>query len=706
MSQRLEKILEPGMIGPVKTCNRMLKTANGTSFMEPDQTVGPRMIAWYERLARGGVGFIVIESSGVEYPLGVHHVHYLPDGSYQGVQLHFDDDKYIPGFQRLTEAVHKHGCPISIQLLHSGPWDPTGLLPRDLKIRDVKCPSTLTEEELPGPDFLPCRAMTKQEIEDEIDIWAAAAERAHRAGFDACEINHGTCHQGNTFLSRVWNRRDDEYGSQNYENRTRFVRNIVTEAKRRCGPGFAVHVLMNAVEYNHPLATTLEEGAEMAKLIADVADGLNVRSERYGHRQGLQQPDRILYPEPPVDLPADLDWSRRGRGATVPLVEAVKAKGVTTPVWSACRLDPEMGEEYLRKGSIDFVAMTRRLLADPELPNKVKEGRLEDIRPCTGCLHCFDVRNKNKVLECRVNATLGREIVPEYQLRPASPKKKVLVVGGGPAGMEAARVAAQRGHEVVLYEKESGLGGLVPVAAVVKDLETEELTDLTHYFETQLKKEGVVVHLKKGVTPDVVRSERPDVLVLAGGAAHTEFDLPGADSRRFIKTEKLHSRLKLALKFLSAAALERLTRVWMPLARSVVIMGGELHGCELGEFLAKRGRRVVIVHDGPASELGAGMTTDDLENLWPWFKLKHVPLWTDAQYREIVDRGLKIQVSDKRVFLLEGKSVMTTQDWGPNTKLIQELEGLVSETHVIGSCREPGWIVDAIREGALAGYSI
>ena len=548
MTQRLEKILEPGMIGPVRTRNRILKTANGTSFMEADQTVGPRMVAWYEKLAKGGAGFIVVESSGVEYPLGIHHLEYLPGGGYKAVQLHFEDDRLIPGYQRLTEAVHKHGCPVSIQLFHSGPWDPTGKLPRDPKIRDVKCASAMTEEELPGPDFLPCRAMTKQEIEDQIDIWASAAERARRAGFDACELNHATCHLGNTFLSRVWNKREDEYGPQSYENRTRFLRDIVSEAKRRCGPDFAVHVLMNAAEYNHPLAMTLEEGAELAKWVATVADGLNVRSERYGHRGGLQQPDRILYPEPPVDLPKDLDWSRKGRGATVPLVEAVKAKGVTIPVWSACRLDPIIGEEYLRKGSIDFVAMTRRILADPELPNKVMEGRLDDIRPCTGCLHCFDCRNQNKLLECRVNATLGRELTPEYQTRPAAPKKKVLVVGGGPAGAEAARVAANRGHEVVLYEKEPHLGGLMPVAAVVKDLETEELTDLSKYFEIQLKKEGVRVRLGKTVNAKVVRAERPDVLILAGGAAHTEFDLPGVDSRRLRQDREAAQELKLALQ--------------------------------------------------------------------------------------------------------------------------------------------------------------
>ncbi len=710
MTQRFEKLMQPGMIGPVRTRNRMLKTANGTSFMEKDQTVGPQMIAWYERLAKGGVGFLVVESSGVEYPLGIHHVRYLPGGGYEAVQLHFDADKYIPGFERLTEAVHKHGCPISIQLLHSGPWDPTGLLPRDPKIRDVKCASTLTQEELPGPDFLPCRAMTKQEIEDQIDLWASAAERARRAGFDACELNHGTCHQGNTFLSRIWNRREDEYGPQSYENRTRYLRSIVAEAKRRCGPTFAVHVLMNAAEYNHPLATTLEEGAEMAGLVATVADGINLRSERYGHRGGLQQPDRILYPEPPVDLPADLDWSRKGRGATVPLVEAVKRKGVSIPLWTACRLDPEIGEEYLRKGSLDFVAMTRRLIADPALPNKVREGRLEDIRPCTGCLHCFDCRNKNKKLECRVNATVGRELAPEYQCTPAAQKKKVLVVGGGPAGMEAARVAARRGHRVAVYEKEARLGGLMPVAAIVKDLETEELTDLTGYFETQLRKERVTVHLGKTVTPQVMRAESPDVLVLAAGAAHTEFDLPGSTAgstgRKVVRSDKLHRQLKLALRFFSANRLEKLTRLWMPVARSVVIVGGTLHGCELAEFLVKRGRHVVIAHDGPQSELGEGMTKDDLENLWPWFKLKDVQIWSDAGCREIVEKGLKIQVPDKRVFVLEGKDVISSQDWGPNTSAIEELGGLVSETHVIGSCREPGWIVDAIREGSLAGYSI
>jgi len=704
MSERFARLLEHGQIGPVKTRNRIIKTANGTSYMEADQTVGDRMIAFYSRLARGGVGFLVVESCGVEYPLGIQHLHYEGDKLIGGVQLHIDDDIYLPGFTKLAAAIHKEGCPCSVQLQHAGPWNPTGLLPK----RDTKCASAMTKEELPGPDFAECRAMTKDEIEEQIDIWASAAERVWKAGFDAVEINHGTCHQGNTFLSRVWNKRDDEYGPQSFENRTRFMRRIIQEVKRRTGPGFAVHVLINIVEYNAKGATTIAEGVEMAKLIADAgADGINCRAERYGHRGGLLQPDRLFYPEPPEDLQSmDLDWSRKGKGATVVLSEAVKQKVKNIPIWTACRIDPDLGEQFLREGRLDFVGMTRRLLADPELPNKLKAGRMEDIRWCHGCLHCFDVRNRNGRLECRINASLGRELDPAFTLRPATKKKKVLVIGGGPSGMEAARVAAKRGHNVVLYEKASYLGGLLPMASIVKELEAVDIMTFVKYLETQLRKEGVTVHLKTEVDADVIKREKPDAVIVAAGAAHTKFDIPGGDNRKVLTASKLHKQLKFFLKYLSPQQLEKLTKIWMPVGKKVVVTGGTLHGCELAEFLTKRNRQVTMAHNGPAEELGKGMTVDDLMNLWPWLKKKGVPILSAVKYIRVTDTGLLVGTEDGKEKTLEANNICTTQDFVPNTELVSKLKGLVPEVYNIGSSSEPGLIVDAMREGAKTGYAI
>ena len=398
----------------MKTRNRIIKTANGTSFIEPTGYVGDRALAYYEAIAKGGVGLLITESCGVEYPLGVQH---------PPVQFHLDDDKYIPSYTELVKVIHKQGCPTFIQFQHAGPWNPTGLLPK----RDTKAASALTQEELPGPGFAVPRGMSHAEVKEYIDIWAKAAERAAKAGYDGVEVNGSACHQINTFLSRIWNRRDDEYGPQTPENRSRFLCDIVREIKKRLGRDFPVTCLINIVEYRHPKGTTLEEGVQIAKLLAEAgADAIQCRAHSYHHRDGLIQPEKMFYPEPPDDLPKDLDWSRGGKGALVPLTAAVK-KVVKVPVFCACRLDPVIGEEYLRQGKLDFVGMTRRLLADPELPNKVIEGRLEDIRPCTGCLHCIDVRNKNQLLECMVNASLGKE--REHALKPAAKKKRVMVVG-------------------------------------------------------------------------------------------------------------------------------------------------------------------------------------------------------------------------------------------------------------------------------------
>ncbi len=686
---KFPKLLEPSQIGRVKTRNRIIKTANGTSFIEPTGYVGERVKAYYETMAKGGVGLIIVESCGVEYPLGVQH---------PPVQFHLDDDKYIPSYTELTQVVHKHGCPTFLQFQHSGPWNPTGLLPK----RDTKSSSALTKSELPGPGFDAPRALSLAEVKEYVDIWAKAAERAAKAGFDGVEVNGASCHQINTFFSRVWNKRDDEYGCQTLENRARFMCDIVREIKKRLGQDFTVTCLINIAEYGNERATTVEEGIQFARFLQDAgADGIQCRAWSYGHRDGLLHPDRLLYPEPPEYLPKDLDWSRKGAGALVPLTEAVK-KVVSIPVFCACRLDPAIGEEYLQQGKLDFVGMTRRLLADPELPNKVAAGRLEDIRPCTGCLHCIDIRNKNKPLHCMVNANLGKE--SEYVIKPARKKKKTMVVGGGAAGMEAARVAALRGHEVMLFEKGSKLGGLIPLSTIVKDIELDERLALIRYFKTQMTREGVTVRLGKEVNSQVIDKFKPDVLIMAAGAVHSISDIPGSNRHNVVSSSALHKQLQFYLRFLGPKTIGRLTKFWMPIGKRVVIVGGAIHGCQLAEFLTKRHRKVTIVHTDEV--LGEGITVEDQLRLFPWLDKKGVARFTGVKYEEINDKGLVITTREGKKQTLEADTIVLALPFLPNTDIAKSLEGKVPKTHVIGSCMEPGLIVDAIAGGARIGHSI
>jgi 2,4-dienoyl-CoA reductase (NADPH2) len=688
MNKRFQKLLEPSYIGKVKTRNRIIKTAQGSSFIEPTGYVGEQAKAYYETMAKGGVGLLIVESCGVEYPLGIHH---FP------VQFHLDDDKYIPGYTDLVQVIHKHGCPVFLQLFHSGPWNPTGLLPK----RDTKSASTLTESELPGPGFAIPRGVSLAEIEDLIQMFVKASARAKKAGFDGVEINAGTCHLINSFYSRIFNKRQDEFGCTSLENRARFMGRIIGDIKKQLGPDFAVTALINIAEYGHEKATTIEEGVQFARLAAEAgADAVQVRAHGYGHRGGLLQPDRLFYPEFPKPLPKDLDWSHRGVGAIIPLAQAVK-KVVSVPVIAACRLDPVLGEKLLQQGDIDFVGMTRRLLADPELPNKVAADQLDDINPCTGCLYCMDVRLHNTPIRCRINANLGRE--REFALKPAVKIKQVLVVGGGPSGMEAARVAALRGHKVILCEKSSKLGGLLPLASLLKDIETNELLALIKYLDRQMTKAGVTAKLNTEVTPALIAQLKPDVIILAAGGIDSTMAVPGVNGKNVVTGANLHGQLKFYSRFFGPKTLARLTKVWMPIGKRVVVIGGTIHGCELAEFLIKRGRKVTIVHSG--TEIGEGMTGDDQFQFLRWIAEKDAVIYTGATIGKITGKGVSIKIGDKEQ-MLSADTVAFALPLQSNPALQKQLAGKYTEIYAIGDCNEPHLIADAIAGGSRIGHSI
>ncbi len=682
---RFAKLLEPSRIGSVRTRNRMIKPASGTGLVEKDGTVGERMKDFYETMAKGGVGLIIVENCTIEYPRGAYHVTSC---------VRLSDDEFIPSYSEIPKVSHKHGCPIFIQLFHSGPRFAAvdGVAPSD-RISA----SALTEDELPGPEWVPARELSIAEIEQLIDMFAKAAERAQKAGFDGVEINGSHQHLINSFLSRFWNRRQDAYGCGSLENRARFMVEIIRAVKSRCGKDYPVSALINAIECGVKDGITLEESKGFAYLLQGAgADVIQVRPAGYGEFSGMLLVDRFFYPELPKNLMIkELDWSRKGKAVTVPLGAAIK-EVVSIPVFLACRLDPEIGEQILRQGKLDFIGMTRRLLADPELPNKVAAGRLEDIAPCMGCCYCWHQRQKNAPMQCRINAALGKE--REYEIKPAGKKKRVLIVGGGPAGMEAARVAALRGHEVILYEKEHRLGGLTLLAVMVKDLELESILGMIRYLKTQITKLGVIVRLGKEVNLSVIEEINPDVVILAIGGVHNIPKIAGINERKVLHSYELHRQLKIVLRFLGPKALERLTKLWMPVGKRVVVIGGAIQGCELAEFLVKRGRKVTIVDT--AEELGEGMLSDDPVRLFKWLNQKGAAMMAGVKYEKITGEGMVITTKDGERKTLKADTIITALPLLPNADLLKNLEGKVPEIYQIGDCSEPGLMHDAIADGS------
>jgi 2,4-dienoyl-CoA reductase (NADPH2) len=683
-------LLEPGYIGKIKTRNRIIKTGAGTSFIEKTGYVGETMKGFYGALAKGGVGLLTIESTGVDYPLGIHHGE---------VQAHLDDDKYIPSYTELAQVVHQYGCPVFVQLFHSGPWHPT----RWLGLQPISA-SPLSKSELPFPDRDEPRGITIPEIRSIVEKFGSAAERVKKAGFDGIEINASSAHLINSFLSRAWNKREDEYGCQNLENRSRFLVEIIREIKKRLGQDFPVSVLLSVLEVGHEKGTTIKESQGFAKILESAGvDAIQARAYGYGAYNFIHPgPEQLLFPEALPNLPKELDWSGGGAGAFVPLAAAIK-KVVSIPVTAVGRLNPELGENILKQGKADFIAFNRRLLADPELPNKVASGQYEKIAPCTACLHCWYRRRQNLPIQCRINPALGQE--DKYSIKPAEKKKKVLVVGAGAAGMEAARVAALRGHEVMLYEKGHSLGGLLPMAGMVKGIEIEDFPGIVHYFSNQLTQLGVEIRLGQKVGIELIEKMKPDVVILAHGGRATLPEIPGINQSNVVNLTDLDNLMNTMMRFLGVGFSRWLTKLFMPVGKSVVVIGSDYHGCELAEFFTKRGRKVTIVDSVMLP--GEGIHPDENRDaMLKWLGEKGVNIITEANYKEITKNGLVITNKEGKTQTLEARSIVPALTLKADLELFKKLEGKVPEVYTIGDCREPGHTVDAVADGSRIAHII
>ncbi|MFH1075821.1 MAG: FAD-dependent oxidoreductase, partial [Pseudomonadota bacterium] len=586
-NSKYKKLFEPTKIGKVQLKNRLVKTGAQTYLFDSGaHRISSLAKAFYGAVAKGGAGLVIVETPAMEWPLA----------ETGDRRFRVDDDKYIKDIRELTDAIHKYNCPTFVQFYHRGPWG--GLFQNNQLLAKRVAASAVTlstlKSEFDVHEEEPPKALTITEIEEITERYISGALRVAEAGFDGLEINTAGDHLGHTFLSRFWNRRSDKYGAQNMENRTRFVVDILRGIKKRVGHDFPVQILMNALEIGAgEESLNIEEAKKIAKIFQEAGvDSLHIRSHWLGVHQGSFCHEMLFYPEthiPLKEFPKEMDWSRRGPGANVPLAAIIKDT-VSVPVMTVGGLDADLGEKVLREGKADLIGINRRFFADPEYPNKVAEGRLDDIAPCTHCGNCN--KGYNEPRHCRINASFGTD---QYEVTKAAKKKKVLVVGGGPSGMQTARIAAMRGHDVTLFEKGPYLGGSLPLAAMVKGFEVEDLPSFIRFFKRQIEKLGVNVHLSKEFTPSDIDKIKPDVVVLALGGIPTLPEVPGINRRNVIKSADLYGILKFLIRFLGPKPLRFLTKIWMPIGIDVVIIGGAIQGCQLGEFLTQRGRKVTIV---------------------------------------------------------------------------------------------------------------
>jgi len=496
---RFNKLFEPGNIGTLEIPNRIVMAPMGTGFAGLDGRLGKRHINYYAERAKGGVGLIITTVVKVERSIDP-----IDRCSFPIPVL--DDNRLIPDFSELADRIHEYGSKVAVQLSLGFGRNADNISSERPPISASAVPS------FHDPKVL-ARELTIEEIRELIKAFGDAAERVKRAGIDAIEIHAHTGYLLDQFMTSLWNKRGDAYGGD-LEGRLRLPLEIIEEVRGRLGRDFPL-IFRYSADHMIKGGRKIEESKEIAKRLEEAGvDALHIDAGCYEAMPWIFPPE---YYE---------------QGCLVHLAEEIK-RVVDIPIITVGRIsDPEFAEKILEEGRADFIAMGRQLLADSEWPKKVREGKIEDIRRCIACNEgCIGRLFAIKPISCTLNPEVGRE--GEYRITPALKRKKVLVIGGGPAGMEAARVAGLRGHDVTLCEKTDKLGGLLIPAAMPEF--KKDLNHIIKYYSTQLRKLNVKVELNKEVTLETVNEMKPDVVIVATGSTPFIPKIPGINKRIVVK---------------------------------------------------------------------------------------------------------------------------------------------------------------------------
>ncbi len=640
MTKHYPSLFQPIEINGVQLKNRLVVPPMGTGFAADDGSVTERLITYHEARAGGGFSLITLEITAVDGK----------EGKGSGHQLSIFDDHFIPGFKKLVDRVHNAGAKVGVQLYHPGrvtvPVYIGGLKP----VGPSPIPDPIWRQET--------RELTIEDIERLVELFAQGARRAREAGFDHVELHGAHGYLISQFMSGYANKRTDEYGGD-FEKFIRFPVEIVRRIRQLVGPDFPVFFRISGDELV-PMGRTVAESIEVARRL--VQEGVNVIDVSIG----------VMESSAVTSAPPDME-----QGFNAGMAAAFK-KALSVPIIAVGRInEPDIAEEIIKSGKADLVAIGRQSLTDPEWPNKIAEGRKQDIVKCIscneGCIEGIAIWMR-PMITCVQNLALGKEA--EYASPHATKCKKVLVAGGGPAGLEAARTAALWGHQVILYEKDKALGGQINIADIPpkKDIYKEVISSRAK----AVKELGVEVHTGEELTPELVKQISPDVLIIATGSKPLVPKIPGIDRKNVITAAEALKGAKVG--------------------DNLVVVGGGLVGCETADYLAQQGKEVTIVEmlRHTARDIGPAARYFLRRRM----KEKGIKILTSTTVEEIADNGVIVKTGESSQRLGPVDTVVLATGAESFNQLEPKVKDMVSEVYVIGDAAKPGKIMAAVEQAA------
>jgi 2,4-dienoyl-CoA reductase-like NADH-dependent reductase (Old Yellow Enzyme family)/thioredoxin reductase len=649
MERKYPHLSQPIKIGNVYFRNRMFGAPMGGTDITADCTIGPKSTAFYELRAKGGVANVTVSELVVHPKTDASHMFHL---DLQTVGS-------MASFTYTADAIRRHGAIASVELSHSGQYAGTYLIDKKKKKAMAQWgPSRTTR-----PDGRKVKALTEELIQEIITAYGEKAALAKKAGFEMVLVHGGHGWLINQFFSPYFNKRKDRYGGS-LKNRTRFAREILESVRNAVGPGFPIEFRMSGSELFEG-GYDLNDGVKIAQLIEKNIDLLHVSAGTYHRGFGRTHPSMFL-----------------PHGPNVEMAQEIK-KQVKIPVAVVGGLnDPQQMEEIVASGKADIVVMARALLADPDLPRKIVMNNDERIIRCLRCFTCMAERAETSTRRCTVNPLIGREM-DGLEVLPAAKKKKVLVAGAGPGGLQAAITAARRGHKVILCEKNDEVGGILVGEQALPF--KYDMYRLGVTLGRIAKDENVEIRLNTIVDKGYAENENADVVIVAAGSKPFLAPIKGVDQGHvFVVNDYHHKRDQIE--------------------DQVVVLGGGLAGCEMALHLSKEGKKVNLVEMNDALAPDANIRHRPV--LLQEIETSTIKVYTNHRGMAIVNNGVVCETRANDQVLIKGKTIICAMGQKPRRDVVEQLADAAPMVMTIGDCAKVSNITTAIYQGHHAGMDV